>query len=171
MPMPSITLSYRFTEAEAKLAIRETTNSVVKIGKLMPWIGVGLMLSGIVSALALQLPPSNVSRQIGLGVVIAAFPLFTRWIAAQRARKLPNLNTTIRWEINTERLQTSSEKDSTEFSWDLVTKLEERPLGFLLFPQPQLAYWLPKRAFANEAAIDQFRALVESKAIPLKRLR
>lgn len=168
--MQSITLSYLFTEAEAKLAIRETTKSVVKIGNFMPWLGVGLILSGIVSALALQLPPSNVSRQIGLGVVITAFPLFTRWIAARRARKLPNLNTTICWEISAERLHTRSEKDSTEFSWDLVTKLEERPLGFLLFPQPQLAYWLPKRAFANEAAIDQFRTLVESKAIPLKRL-
>lgn len=169
--MQPITFSYRFTETEAKLAIWETTNSVVKIGKFIPWLGAGFILSGIVSALALQLPEGNVSRQICFGVVITAFPLFTRWIAAQRARKLPNLNTTIRWEITAEALHTASEKDSTTFSWDLVTKLEERPLGFLLFPQPQIAYWLPKHAFENAAAIDRFRALVDSKAIPFRRRR
>lgn len=49
--MQSITLSDLFTEAEAERTIRETTNSVVKIDKLIPWLGVGSILSGIISAL------------------------------------------------------------------------------------------------------------------------
>ncbi|MEB3158792.1 MAG: YcxB family protein, partial [Synechococcus sp.] len=60
-------------------------------------------------------------------------------------------------------------KDSSRFSWELVTKLEERPLGFLLFPQPQIAFWLPKHGFENDAEIERFRALAESKSIPFRR--
>ena len=166
--MEPITLDYAFTYEEAKLALFETTNSVLRIGKWFPWLGAGFTLSGIVSAIALGLPFSDVSQQIVLGLLIAAFPLLNRWITAQRARKLPNLNTTIHWEITNDELCSSSETDSTRFCWALVVKLEERPRGFLLFPQPQLAYWLPKCAFKDSDAIARFRALVESKAIPFR---
>ena len=167
--MQAISIEYTFTYDEAKLAIQETTNSVVKIVKIMPWVGVGFMVSGLLSAVALQRPLSEVIPRTVVGLLITGFPLFSRWLAAKRARKLPNLNTTIRWEITESDLQTTSEKDSSRFSWELVTKLEERPLGFLLFPQPQIAFWLPKHGFKNDAAIERFRALAESKSIPFRR--
>ena len=64
--MEPITLDYAFTYEEAKLALLETTNSVLRIGKWFPWVGAGFTLSGIMSAIALGLPFSDVSQQICL---------------------------------------------------------------------------------------------------------
>ena len=100
-----------------------------------------------------------------LGLVFVAMPLITRWSARRRARKLPNLNNRVKWQITDTELQNSTEGAEARFVWDKIIKIHERKNGFLLFPQPRLAHWIPKHGFESHSDIEIFREIARSKSI------
>ena len=164
--MEPIELNYTFTHQEARLAIRETTQSVIKFFKWIPWVGASLALSQIILTLAIKKDVSEVVVPVIFGLFLATLPWSTDWIANHRARRLPNLNSDVSWTITESELRTSSKNESSQFSWETITRIQEREQGFLLFPMPQLAYWLPKSAFQSQGDIARFRELAMSKPIP-----
>ena len=163
--MEPIELNYTFTLQDAKLAIRETTQSVIKFFKWLPWVGASLAVSQIVLTVAVKGDFSEAVIPAIFGLFLATLPWSTDWIASQRARRVPNLNSDVSWMITESELRTSSKNESSQFSWETITRIEEREQGFLLFPMPQLAYWLPKPAFESQRDIARFRELVMSKPI------
>ena len=169
--MEPIELNYTFTHQEARVAIRETTQSVIKFFRWIPWVGASLAVSQIVLAAAVKGDFSEVVVPVIFGLFLGTLPWSTDWIANQRARRLPNLNSDVSWTITESELRTSSKNESSQFNWETITRVQEREQGFLLFPMPQLAYWLPKPAFQSQRDVERFRELVKSKPIPFTSAR
>jgi hypothetical protein len=163
--MKDISLEYRYTLDEAVRAAVEVTRSVIWFSRVMPWLGAVLLVVCAVSVVAFHKPISDLTATIVFGGIFAAMPLITRWSAKRRARELPSLNNLIKWEINDSELRTSTEGAEARFVWDKIIKVHENRNGFLLFPQPRLAHWIPKRAFQGESDIELFREIVKSKPI------
>ena len=65
-------------------------------------------------------------------------------------------------------MKNETEGAETKFMWDKLIEVEEAKSGFLLFPQPRLAHWIPKNAFRNDAELNGFRNLVRNNGIQLK---
>ncbi len=166
--MKEITIEYKYTLEEAVRAGVEVTASVIKYIRILPYFGGLMIFSAVYTYLMYQLPPNSIVLLLVLGTLFASMPLITRLTARQRARKLPSLNNLVTWRVTEAELITSTEGAEGRFVWDKVMKVHERKLGFLLFPQPRLAHWIPKRGFQNEEGIRLFRELVKAKGIEFK---
>jgi hypothetical protein len=136
---------------------------------LMPWFGTAMLLYCAAWILIFRKPVSDLIAAVTLGAIFATMPFITRWCAKRCARKLPSLNNLIRWQISGSELKNSTEGQEARFVWDKIVKIHETKKGFLLFSQPRLAHWLPKKGFQNESDIELFRQIVRSKPVTYKR--
>jgi hypothetical protein len=166
--MRKITIEYRYTLAEAIAAVVEVTKCVNKATVFLPWLGVALLLSCLVFVTVSGLPASGLTFPAAFGVVFVAMPHTVRWSAKRHARRLPDLNNMVKWQITDFELHNSTEGADARFEWDKIIKVQERKNGFLLFPQPRLAHWIPKHGFQSEADIQLFREFAKSKPIEFK---
>jgi hypothetical protein len=92
-------------------------------------------------------------------------PLLAPREARRRFRGNPNANQKIVWRFDEEKVEDSMEGASSVRVWSKFIEVKEVRDGFLLFPQPRLAHWLPKHAFASEADVSGFRDLVRANGI------
>ena len=68
------------------------------------------------------------------------------------------------WEISNENIvYRMINLFETKMSWDLIQGVLDTPESFLIYPQEQMFYWLPKHAFENEEDIAQFVYLAKDK--------
>lgn len=168
MMMKQVAIEYRYTLEEAVAASLEATKSVTRFYYVMPVIGVVIVIFNLISMTSGRQSVSDLSFSIGIGLVFAAMPIIARWSARRNARRLPSLNRLIKWQFTDSEIQQTSEGAEARFGWDRIIKIHERKHGFLLFPQPRLAHWLPKHGFQNNGDIETFRELAKSKSIPWK---
>jgi hypothetical protein len=166
--MRKVSVEYQYTLAEAITAVVEVTKCVSKGSVFLPWLGAALLLLCIVNVKGFGLPVSNLGFPFFFGVFFAATPLTVRWSAKRSARQLPSLNKMVGWHITDFELQTSTVGEDTRFVWEKIIKIQERKNGFLLFPQPRLAHWIPKHGFKSENDIQLFREIAKSKSIEFK---
>jgi hypothetical protein len=75
-------------------------------------------------------------------------------------RANPSADQDVIWRIEVHELASETKGASTTFKWNMLVKVVERSDGFLLFPQPKLAHWIPKNAFEDDEQIGRFRELV-----------
>ena len=70
----------------------------------------------------------------------------------------------VEWEIGQDKIvhRMINLAEST-LSWDLVYGIADTPEGFLLYPQQNIFYWLPKEAFESKEDIAQFAYLAQDK--------
>lgn len=166
--MKQVTVEYRFTRDDAVAASVEVTKCVLRSYYVMPWFGIVMLLfSGMALASGRQ-SLSDLYMAFMLGMVFALMPFVVRWSAWRNARRLPGLDNLIKWDITESDLRQASDGAEARFSWDKIIKICERKHGFLLFPQPRIAHWLPKHGFQSESAIEAFREIARSKPIPYK---
>ena len=165
--MKEISVEFRFTPDEAVLAQVEITKCVFKKLNFLPWTGALLLL-----IFFLGISPGHIAAHMFIpgigGIMCIAFPYYLRWVAIRSARKLPNLNNFIRWHISESELRNATVGEESTFIWDKITKIHEREKGFLLFPQPNIAFWIPKRGFQSELDMELFREIARSKQIEYK---
>lgn len=166
--MKEISVEFIFTPDEAVLAQVEITKCVLKKLNSLPWTGAFLLLIFILGiSVPGRIPAHMFIPGIG-GIMCIALPFYMRWVAIRSARKLPNLNNTIKWHISESELRNATEGAEARFDWDKITKIQEREKGFLLFPQPNVAFWIPKTGFRSEIDIELFREIAQSKQIEYK---
>jgi hypothetical protein len=163
--MRKVSVEYQYTLTEAVAAAVEATKCVNKSAAFLPWLGAALLLLCPAAVTEFGLPASSLTFPVVFGVFLAAMPLTVRWSAKRRARHLPSLNNRLKWEITDSELRTSAEGSDARFVWDKIIKVQERKNGFLLFPQPRLAHWIPKHGFQSEADMQLFREIAKSNSI------
>ena len=74
-----------------------------------------------------------------------------------RIKQLNYENKQLEWEIDRDKIVYRM-LNSLEItlSWKLIKGILDTPEGFLIFPQHNVFYWLPKNAFDNESDIAHF---------------
>lgn len=78
--------------------------------------------------------------------------------------KLNYENKQVEWEINHDRvIHRMLNLSESTLSWDLIHGILDTSEGFLLYPQQNLFYWLPKYSFADEEDVAQFAFIAQDK--------
>jgi len=65
------------------------------------------------------------------------------------------------WNLTDERVKIQTPVGSTEIRWEAYIKYRETPKLFLLYPQRNLAHFIPKRILTTQQA-DELRSLITS---------
>ena len=96
-----------------------------------------------------------------LFVALGLYLLFANQIKlffyARNCKQSNYENKQVEWEINKDIIiHRSINLSESKFSWDLIQGVLDTPDGFLLYPQKNMFYWLPKKAFNNEEDIAHF---------------
>jgi hypothetical protein len=163
--MKEVSVEYRYTLKEAVTATVEVTKCVFKFFVLMPWVGIASLVFCVAGVFIFNWSAPDLAAAGVIGIVFTAMPFITRWSAKRRAKKLPSLNNLIKWRITEGELHNSTEGAEARFVWDKIIRVHERKGGFLLFPQPRIAHWIPKHGFQCDTDIDLFKEIVRSKSI------
>lgn len=81
-----------------------------------------------------------------------------------KIKQLNYENRQLEWEISEDKIvYRMLNLFETTLNWELIKGILDTPEGFLIFPQPNLYYWLPKSAFDNEADIAHFVFIAQDK--------
>ena len=78
----------------------------------------------------------------------------------KRFRQDPNANKKIVWRFDEEKIEDSTDGASSLRIWKNLFQIKEVKDGFLLFPQPRIAHWVPKNAFSSDTDISNLRNLI-----------
>jgi|GEM_PF-2494520 len=86
------------------------------------------------------------------------------YIFSYSYRKKKYENKQMEWEIgNDEIIYRMINLFETKMSWELIQGVLDTPECFLIYPQEQMFYWLPKYAFKSDEDIAQFTYLAQDK--------
>lgn len=73
-------------------------------------------------------------------------------------------NKQMEWQISSEKIVCRMiNLFETKMSWDLIQGVLDTPECFLMYPQEQMFFWLPKYAFKSEEDIAQFAFIAQDK--------
>ena len=79
-------------------------------------------------------------------------------------KKLNYENKQVEWEISNDKIvHRMLNLSESSLNWDLIHGVLDTPEGFLLYPQQNLFYWLPKEAFDSKEDIARLAYLAQDK--------
>jgi hypothetical protein len=93
-----------------------------------------------------------------LPVFIVALDQWAVYSSAQRS--VDAVKSKISWQFSTDGYTTSTAMGRADCIWDSLAEIQEKNKEFLLFPQKPIFIVLPKRSFAGEVQIREFRSLI-----------
>ena len=98
------------------------------------------------------------------GLLFLTIKRIQLYFYARSFKKLNYENKQVEWEISGDKIihRMLNLSEST-FSWDLIHGILDTPDGFLLYPQQNMFYWLPKYSFASKEDIAQFAFIAQDK--------
>jgi hypothetical protein len=114
------------------------------------------------------------------GVIVAfilAMPLLLLFVIVWKVaayqmesnvRKNPHLGEHITFTFDEEGIQAEGESFFWTLAWKGIIQIVSTPQGLLLYPQPQIFYWIPRDAIVEE--YDQFNAFLKKKVRRYKSL-
>ena len=162
--MEPIRVEYKYTLDEGTRASWEITMSVLRLWKFFPIIGGVALFANLVVSLKKGFDYDWRSAPIFVVLLVFLFsPLLLRWSARRAVRKLPWLGQVVTYLITDDEVKNSTPDADSRFAWRMIVKVRERPHGFLVFPTPRIAHWLPKHGFRDDGEIERFRELARSK--------
>lgn len=83
---------------------------------------------------------------------------------ARNFKKLNYENKQVEWEISKDQIvHRMINLSESRFQWALIQGVSDTPEGFLLYPQKNMFYWLPKSEFKNEEDIAHFAFIAQDK--------
>ncbi|WP_265596388.1 YcxB family protein [Verrucomicrobium sp. BvORR106] len=162
-----LTIEFLFTKQMAVDSTVEVTKAVTSSRWMLPAIG----FFAVLTAIWMMYQESRFSAGLGtlvFGLFMLSVPLLTRLLIMQRAKSFPAIGQTIQWTFDEEKLVSETVGARSEFVWSKLILVRETKKGFLLFPQPRLAHWIPRTAFKNQEEIGQLKTLVKDHNIPFK---
>jgi hypothetical protein len=162
--MAEIKVRFVYSEAEALQAGREVSRAVLPMVARLPWIGGAAFLGGLGYLFTTHRPLLDGLSVLICGGCLLALPWLTRRALKKQFRQNPSRDCTIGWTFTEQSLANETEGATASFTWKMLIEVKETAAGFLLFPQPRLAHWIPKHAFASAADVDAFRGLVRQNA-------
>jgi len=91
--------------------------------------------------------------------------LLVRNESRKRFRQNPNANKKIVWRFDEQKVEDSTDGASSVRVWRNLLEIKEVSDAFLIFPQPRIAHWVPKKAFSSEADISTLRDLIRKSGV------
>jgi len=151
-------------------------NADVAFGKLTPYKWVVIAASSAVFTemfVVLIFPQMQGSGRweelvaagvVGLVVWPALLLVTVRWNASRTAKDLlknsPALRGPTRWSFSDAGIQVSGPTGNSNVEWKAFIKAQETEPQFLLYPYTHIAYVIPKRYFAGQEEIRDFREML-----------
>lgn len=169
-----IEVKFKYTEGEAVRSVGEITKSLRPIVIFMPWIGLLLIAFGIGFPLLQDdnlFSRSSIPLISGVlfGALFVIIPFLTPYFAKKNFSSNPMANTEIKWVITKKELRIQTASSTARFPWHQLVKVEEKKDGFLLFPRPRTAHWIPKHGFNGEGDLELFCDLIRDSGVEYKR--
>jgi len=163
--MTSIVARYNYTEEEAVRSVREVTRAVVPIMHRLPWFGALIFFGTLGYSLVIHRTLLDAVMPLVFGATFMALPWLTFRHVRKQFRQNPSRDKQITWIVTEDTLNNETDASKATFTWKMLIDARELPEGFLLFPQPRLAHWIPKHAFASAEDLDAFRGLIQRSGV------
>jgi YcxB-like protein len=173
-------------EVTFRLSVRDVyrANVAIMLGK-MKWVswllfGVAMViLSGAMFGLVFNGPTFAARVTAGSFFGILFVPLFASYMlfgapyfaARNLLRNNPNAGGPLHYVFTTNGVVVESPTGHSEIKWTAYLIVRETEDLILLFPQKNLAYPIPKRFFASENELKDFRELVRANCRGTAKLR
>ena len=161
-----ITASFRWSKNEflraQRLALRHSSAGAVVLYRLMPAIGVLILLSGIVQLYQHTTGWPGVVFTLLFSSLFFSMPFFARRTALKLYAQKPDRDMEVRWDISNDGIRSKTELASSENTWAFFQKALRVREGFLLYPGGSVFHWLPMHAFRDTADVERFAELVKS---------
>ena len=95
--------------------------------------------------------------QIVIGLFLLMGEVISNWFYQYRCKKIDYDNRQVEWEVREDKIvyRMINLSEST-FSWELIKGILETDQGFLLYPQKNLFYFIPKTGFQQPEDIAHF---------------
>lgn len=95
--------------------------------------------------------------QIVIGLFLLMGEVISNWFYQYRCKKIDYDNRQVEWEVREDKIvyRMINLSEST-FSWELIKGILETDQGFLLYPQKNLFYFIPKTGFEQLEDIAHF---------------
>lgn len=88
---------------------------------------------------------------------------FIIYVSLQAYRKANYENKKLKWKIDKDNIYHQMENlYDMNMSWDLIQGVLDTPYGFMLYPQQNMFYWLPKSEFKSEDDIAHFAFIAQN---------
>jgi hypothetical protein len=100
-----------------------------------------------------------------LGFLMLSLPLLIRWEAKKRFKKTPAAGNIISWTFTELDIENKTVGAQSRFEWSRLILIKQVKYGFLLYPQPKVAHWIPKHAFKSTADRKGFMALIKNSGV------
>jgi hypothetical protein len=90
---------------------------------------------------------------------LRAFPHRT---ARSLVQSKPSALAPVQYSFSTSGIRSQGPNGNAELAWSALIMIRETSDQFLLYPQPKLAYVIPKRCFSGASQLTAFRDLVKA---------
>jgi len=110
--------------------------------------------------------------QIAIGLILLLSELISNAVYRYRCKQLNYENRQVEWEVGEEKIvhRLINLTEST-FTWELIRGVLDTPKGFLLYPQKNLFYFIPKAGFQTSEDVAQFVYIAQDKVKNFQHLK
>jgi hypothetical protein len=126
-------------------------------------LGIVNLLFGIISLFSGD-PNMFNGFQLAIGLILIMSEIISNASYRYRCKKLNYAGRQVEWEVMkdkiTHRMLNLSE---STFTWELIIGVLDTPKGFLLYPQRNLFYFIPKSGFQQQEDIAHFAFLAQDR--------
>jgi len=161
----SVTLNYQLTLDDYLEATRFHSKSkpIEYYGmQFLGWFGliVGVFLLAVGTVKDLTGYVVGALSLLGGAYIVLAFTVLRKYLHERRLKRFPSFLLPIVLKVSATQLSFQTAEEGTQFGWKKYKKSLEAENLFLLYRSDKAFQLVPKRAFANEADLEQFRAWV-----------
>lgn len=165
--MNPIHAEYEYTEAEVLRATIAVANSTSSSFRFLPWLGALLFLGNSIHAISTT--PHDVHPYVlTLTFLMSSLPLLMRWIVKILFRRSPYAGTIISWKFSESQIEKRTTRTEHRFEWNRLLLVRQRKFGFLVYFQPRIPHWIPKRAFKSKEDRSGFMRLIKNSGVKYK---
>lgn len=162
--MSDIRAQYIYSEDYVVCAMSALMKSRIST-RILPWAGLALIGIPVAIWISESKAPLDIPMPFVAGVFFMLMPLITRYQAKRRFKKSRVAGQTFTWTFNGEKICNETDGANATFEWTKLVEIKEASDGFLLFPQRNIAHWIPKKAFATTSDIEIFRGFIRQNKI------
>ncbi|MCH6258632.1 YcxB family protein [Puniceicoccaceae bacterium K14] len=78
-------------------------------------------------------------------------------------RTSPAINKEVEWRMSMDGFSQISELGKTELTWESVYQSYSTKNGYLIYPQKNMYYWVPRSGFASDRDFDEVNRILKEK--------
>jgi len=168
LPIRSVRAEFQYTEGEAVRAAVVLTNELTPYMRFIPWFG-AVMLLVMGSHAIFEGIHDTPKFPIVFGILMVSMPYFVRREAKKRFRQNPSAGNMISWNFAENQIENRTSGAQASFEWNKLILIKQLKDGFLLYPQPRAAHWIPKHSFRSKEDGTAFMQLIKNSGVRYKK--